>query len=292
MQSIKGKRVSSILLFSLCTMVVDDQIKAMDTLRKITDFFKREKVNDSATRNTYKGQLTECQDTIQKLENKNRKIIWKRTELGRQFDQQSEKATRIKLNLKISKENCDKMNQNPELFSRCIPYGCGTVIAEITDQLFFCFDGTEGRGKSKCFKWLDQSIKDSKILQIFSLAAAGKGDKFHKIINKSSAPIYFLSNGLLIGATNVAGETANAIGLRWCWHRFITSRLKKIDNNPIVTLVYKLPKPIKKIFQDFGRLFIIHRLWNFEKTLFCELKIKQIYQKTKEDFVYGRKTGK
>ena len=256
-----GKRVSSILFFSLFTIALGNHVKAI-----------RNPNQPATTEKSCHEQLVEHLKTILILESDVKRNNNEVKNLQHLLKQKNEELKNSQKDVCVL---C-MIERTPERFSRCMPYGYGIVMTGVIDYLFSCFAKTKRLKKSKYFIWLDQSIKDSKRLQIFSLAAASKSGKFHEVINGNSAAIYSLSDGLPIGATNITEEIANAVGLRWCWHQltarhFITCHLEKIGNNKIVKFVYRLPEPIKKICQNFGRLCAIRILWNLEKSLVDQL---------------------
>jgi len=80
--------------------------------------------------------------------------------------------------------------------------GPGTIAGGI-DYLLSCLATIERLEKSKYFKLLRQSVKDSRNLEILSLASAIRGDQFHDVFNVPQLG----DSALASGAINTAGET-------------------------------------------------------------------------------------
>ena len=172
-------------------------------------------------------------------------------------------------------------------FDRCTPYFCGAVVTIGFDYLFSCFEGTR-LGNNEHFKLIHKSTKDNKKLQILSLGAArlsAIADKPHALINSWNEKIAFnKQTPIRFGLENVAGETINAILLRYCLKfiaprsQLITDRLitNRVKSNPFVKQVGKLAshwsfRPfrllclLKKPCQDATRSATIRGLWILEK---------------------------
>jgi len=269
----KKKRVTSILIFSLLTVAAYNNVKAMDQsdIDEVPKETNEETMDQSGIDEVPKGTNEETNDTQQGGTNQQNESM-----------QQSEPLSHLNKGSDAQPWNIDGPT------NRCVPYVYASGITVGADYLFSCAAGIEKVGSSKLFKIIHESVRDNKKMNMLSSAAAHIGGPLHKYINFLNEKDSLEKGPINFMLKKAAGETANAIALRYGWNfvaaqrKSITDRLKdnraakalkSLASRPFVKRSLNILRPLKNPCQDIPRLVTIRALWILEKFAFSKFSL-------------------